>query len=1106
MVYSFFTFNHKHAIMLKNLLSICLILLLTGITGEVFGQGVTTSAMSGRITDETGEALPGATIIAVHTPTGSQYGNVTDTEGFFRIPNMRVGGPYKVTISFVGYQTWENPSIYLTLGQTYGVNVQLAEEATELSEVLITADRNDVFDGNRTGQETVVDQNTIEALPTVSRSLGDYVRYNPLANIQEDTDGFAISIAGQNNRFNTIYIDGAVNNDVFGLAGSGTNGGQTGVQPVSIDAIEQFQVSVAPFDVRQSGFAGGAINAVTRSGTNEVEGSAYYFWRNENLAGKTPTDNEDIDREKLAEFTAKTYGFRLGGPIVKDKVFFFVNGEIQRDDRPQPFDFNNYRGSATRDDLNQLASFLRDNYNYDPGGFENNTAYLDSEKILGKIDWNISESHKLTLRHSYVRAENLEARSSSPTFLGFNNGSEFFISTTNSTALELSSTIGNNMFNKLTVGATIVRDDRDPLGDPFPTIRISQPGDDNIPDTNIEIGAERFSTANLLNQDIITVNNDFELFKGRHSLLFGANFEYYNVGNLFIRENYGSYRFFDGIDQFLNNQDGSGNPISSRIERSYSQVDNVAGDESEAIAAFEQILLGFYVQDQIQMSPNFKLTAGVRVDFPIFLDDVPVNQDFNNNTIPMIESFGYDMMGAETGSFIKTQLMIAPRVGFNWDVNGDQRTQLRGGVGLFTSRIPLVWQGGAFNNYGLNIGGGRNDDEPFNPDVNSQWPGEIDPGSVTPSGQVDLFAEDFKLPQTLKFNLAVDQKLPWGMVGTVEAIYSKNINYLRYQNLNLKPSTENLTGGEDNRPLFDQFDEIDSKYTGIYLASNTNEGYAYNFVASLNKPFDNGLSATLSYSYGDAYSLFDGTSSQNNSQWRGFFNENGRNNEGEAMRSNFSAGHRVMAQVAYAMEYAGFMSSEIGLIFNGQSGRPYTYVAGAFNDSFVNDGGFDFNELAYVPSDAADLNIVATSDYTVAEQVDALNAFINDRNGLEDYKGGYVERNTDRTPFEAIIDLRFLQNFFIDMGNGKRNTLQFSVDIFNFTNLLNKDWGRRYFMSFGTYSLYNVSLNGTTPEYTVPSDIMEGRDPWEGNVIDSGFRSSRWQMQLGLRYIFGNAR
>lgn len=1099
--------------MTKNLLAICLMVVFVVTTGTVYGQGITTSSMSGRIIDEAGEPLLGATIVAVHTPSGSQYGNVSDENGFFRIPNMRVGGPYKVTVSFIGYETWVNPGIFLTLGQTYSVNVSLSEEATQLSEVIVSGDRNDIFDGNRTGQETIINQETIESLPTVSRSLGDYVRFNPLANIQEGGDGFSISIAGQNNRFNTIYIDGAVNNDVFGLSGGGTNGGQTGVQPISIDAIEQFQVAVAPFDVRQSGFAGGSINAVTRSGTNEFEGSAYYFFRNESLAGKTPTDNSEVERVKLDEFTAKTYGMRLGGPIIKDKLFFFVNGEVQRDENPQPFNFANYRGSATRQDIDNLTNFIKTNYDYDPGTFENNTAYLDSEKFLVKLDWNINANHKLSIRHSYVQAENLEARNSSPNFLGFINGSEFFISKTNSSALELSSTFGNNIFNKLTIGATIVDDDRDPLGQPFPTIRISQPSSEGTQSSSIEIGAERFSTANLLKQDIITVNNEFEIYKGRHTLLFGANFEYYNVGNLFIRENYGSYRFFGGVDQFLNNLDAQGNPISSRIERSYSQVDNVSGDESSAIASFEQILLGFYIQDQFQVSDRLKVTAGLRADLPIFLDDVPVNQDFNQNTIPLIEGAGYDLQGARTGSFIETQVLFSPRIGFNYDVAGNQRTQIRGGIGLFTSRIPLVWQGGAFNNYGLNIGGGRNSDEPFNPDVNDQWPGEINPNTVTPSGQVDLFAADFKLPQTLKINLAVDQKLPWGMIGTLEAIYSKNKNYLRYQNLNLRPSTDNLTGGPDTRPLFDQFDEIDSKYTGIYLASNTDEGYSYNFVASLTKPFENGFSATVSYSYGDSYSLFDGTSSQNNSQWRGYFNPQGRNDEGDPERSDFSAGHRLLAQLSYAREYAGFMSSEIGLVFNGQSGRPFTYVVGAFNDDFVNDGGFDFNEVAYIPASASELNLMDIMDdgevvYTAAEQYAALDNFISDNKGLDDFRGEYVERNTARTPFESIVDLRFLQNFFIDMGNGKRNTLQVSFDIFNFTNLLNEDWGRRYFQRFGTYSLYNLQgyeADGTTPIYTVNTDLLEGSDPWEGNVIDSGFRSSRWQMQIGLRYIFGSA-
>ncbi|MEJ2006070.1 MAG: hypothetical protein P8X57_14160, partial [Cyclobacteriaceae bacterium] len=491
------------------------------------------------------------------------------------------------------------------------------------------------------------------------------------------------------------------------------------------------------------------------------------------------------------------------------------------------------------------------------------------------------------------------------------------------------------------------------------------------------------------------------------------------------------------------------------------------------------------------------------------------NQDFNNNTLPLIESFGYDLQGAETGAFIDTQVLFSPRVGFNWDVNGDMRTQVRGGAGIFTSRIPLVWQGGAFNNYGLNIGGGRNDNEPFNPDVQDQWPGDIDPNNVTPSGQVDLFAADFKLPQVFKLNLAVDQKLPWGMIGTLEGIYSKHINYLRYQNLNLKPSEFNLTAGPDDRPVFNQFDEIDAKYTGIFLASNTDKGgYSYNLIASLTKPFDNGFSASLSYSYGDSYTLFDGTSSQNNSQWRGYFNEDGRNADGDPMRSTFAAGHRVLATLSYRKEYLNHLASEFSIIFNGQSGQPFTYVVGAFNDNFVNDGGFDFNELMFVPESAGQINLVETTVdgqvYSPSEQWAILDSYISDRNGLADFRGDYVDRNTDRTPFEAIVDLRFLQDVFINMGNGKRNTLQFSVDIFNFTNMLNKDWGRRRNFGFGTYDLISlenqIDADNTTPEYSVNDEVLRGEDPWEDDINDFGFRSARWQMQLGIRYIFGNAR
>ena len=1092
---------------LKFILAICSCFFLAA---QLSGQGVTTSTLNGIVVDTDGEVLIGANVTAVHEPSGTLYGNSTNIDGIYRIQNMRIGGPYTVTVSYTGYEDIVKNNIFLTLGQAYNHNVSVSESATDLETVTVTASASNIFDGNRTGQQTVINEKLINDVPTISRAIGDFARLNPLANISETNDGFSISLAGQNNRYNSIYIDGAVSNDVFGLAGSGTNGGQTGVNPVSIDAIEQFQISVAPFDVRQSGFAGGAINAVTRSGTNNLEGSAYFFHRNQSFAGKEPTDIEGAEREKLADFSASTYGLRIGGPIIKNKAFFFVNAEMQRDDTPQPFDINTYNGSSDDSRLNELANSINSTYGYDIGSYDNNTAFLNSEKILAKFDFNINKNHKLSLRHSYVKADNLEARNSSTGTINFITGSESFISKTNSTAFELNSVIGNTMSNNLTVTATFVRDDRDPSGDPFPTVFIEDG------DGSINLGAERFSTANLLNQDVITIKNDFNIYKGKHNFLIGANLEMFDAGNLFIRNNYGRYRWFNGdddvtgLDLFL-----AGEP-ATRYERSFSQVDNVAGDETNALAAFKQTLIGFYVQDEMQLSSKFKFTAGLRIDFPIWPTDQPINDEFNNSTIPAIESFGYDMKGAQTGQFIGSTLLFSPRLGFNYDLAGDKMTQFRGGLGVFTSRIPLVWPGGAYNNYGFNIGEGGSSNQEFIADVQNQ-PVRADLNNLTPSGQIDLFAEDFKLPQVLKVNLALDRNLGNGFIGTLEGIYSKDINAVRYENLNLKPSDRNLSeAGGDDRPLFlgtqAAFgdDVIDPSYTYIMLGSNTSEGYSYNFAASLAKNFTNGFSGMVSYSYGDSYSLLDASSSQNNSQWRGYHNVNGRNTLRDAHRSTFAAGHRIFGQVAYEIEYANFGKSKLSLNFNAQSGNNFSYVVGARNFLFTDDGGFDNNELVYVPSSLSDIPLTTLSydgaDYTPEQQWEILDTYINDNSGLSEFRGDYVERNTGRGPMEFTMDLRFTQDLFQNFG-GKKNTLQLSLDVFNFTNMLNKDWGRvRFAGSFGNYRLLELENStvgsNTSPEYTIATDLIDGDDPWTNNIDDSGFRSSRWQMQIGLRYIF----
>uniref|UniRef100_UPI00356A2934 TonB-dependent receptor n=1 Tax=Muriicola sp. TaxID=2020856 RepID=UPI00356A2934 len=374
------------------------------ITAMAFSQGVTTSAISGKVVDDAGEPLGGASVVAVHLPTGSTYGAATDFDGFYRISNMRSGGPYKITFSYIGFTDDVKDGITLTLGRTSTFNVSLSESATALEEVVLSATATGVFGANKTGTETTITQREVQTIPAASRSIADFVRLTPQAQVTEGNDGFTISLAGQNNRYNAIYIDGAVNNDVFGLAGSGTNGGQTGVNPLSVDAIETFQINIAPFDVRQSGFSGGSINAISRSGSNNWEGSAYSFVRNESLAGKTPPSlvGDGEEREKLADFSALTYGARIGGPLVKDKVFFFLNYERQEDETPQPFNFSNYAGRSSLADLQGLSSFLQSNYGYNPGIFDNNTRTLESDRITAKVDWNINQDHKLSLRYGYT--------------------------------------------------------------------------------------------------------------------------------------------------------------------------------------------------------------------------------------------------------------------------------------------------------------------------------------------------------------------------------------------------------------------------------------------------------------------------------------------------------------------------------------------------------------------------------------------------------------------------------------------------------------------------------------------------------------------------------
>lgn len=1039
-------------------------------TSWVFGQGTTTSRIGGSVVDDSGQPLPGATVIAIHLPSGTQYGTATSNDGRFIIPGMRVGGPYKVTVSFLGYTSWEQDDINVNLGSQTPINVTLAETGIELETVIVVAKPGSV--GQNTGTSTRVTSEQIEDLPSVNRDINDFLRLTPQSSGYSD----GITFAGINNRYNAIYIDGAVNNDVYGLASSGTNGGQTGITPFSIDIIDQLQVVISPYDVTLGGFAGGGINAVTKSGTNTLKGSAYTYMRNQSMVGKTNgtyAERLDVERTRVDDFSEKVYGFSLGGPIIKDKLFFFGNVEIQRDETPRPFEVTDYTSTAGRvstTDLDNLRNFLITNYDYDPGSYGSTTDDLNGLKIFGKLDYNFNENHRLTLRHQYTKAEQYDRNTGSSSTINFSNNGVYFPSITNSTALEVNSRFGLGYSNNLIVSYVTVRDDRDPIGSDFPYVYI-----DDVSFGSIRFGSEQYSTANELNQNILSITDNFNIYKGAHKITVGTHNEFYDLYNVFIAQNYGTYSYAS-LSDFLDNT----NVAADEYDRSYSLVDDITGDGTAAAGDFKAIQLGFYVQDEWSVTDQLTVTGGLRLDIPVITTAPEVDDYFNETALPLMQDFYSVADGAEAGVAPDKQFMFSPRLGFSYDLKGDNTNVIRGGLGIFTSRIPFVWPGSIYTNNGLtlgrvnegNIAGGAY----FNPDISTQY---VHPSPTLPAGQIDLFVKDFKYPQVFRTNLAYDFTLPWGIVSTVEGIFTKTLNNILYTNINNDPTIDFRWDADDDRPVYTR-SSIDPTYSAVYLASNTSEGYSYNLTASFAKEFNFGLLATVAYSYNDAYALSEGTSSQNSSQWRGQVNIDGRN-EPVFGRSDFAVGHRIISSVSYSHDWTkdGNNKTTVSLFLNAQSGSPYSYVIGGSSARNMNNetGSTSRNRsLIFVPETESQINLV---DYTVgattvtaAEQWANLEKFINDDPYLSEMKGKYAEKNGAWAPFSTILDVALRHDLGLNIG-GNSHKFQISLDISNFGNMLNNKWGTRYSVpgDFNNYFLYEFDgYNGDTPEFTFRED------------------------------------
>lgn len=1097
--------------MLKKL---CLLLSVFFIIQTLPAQ-VTTSSITGRVSSASNEELVGATITATHQPTGTVYRTQTRKGGLYDIGNMNPGGPYSIEVSFVNYGKETRNDVYLALGENQRLDIALTQSNQVLQGVVVSTVRAPGA-SSRGGVETNIGRDKIQNLPSVGRNLQDYLRFTPQAKFSGSNGNVVgVSIAGQNNRFNSFTVDGAVNNDVFGLSATGTNGGQAGVGPISIDAIDQFNVLVSPYDASIGNFTGGGINATTRSGTNKIQASAYYFYQNEDLAGKTPTGPKE-QATRFGDFSAKTYGFRVGGAIIKSKLFYFLNAEQIKNTRPQPFDFANYRGNLKQTDIDQLATYLRNTYQYDPGGYLDNPEQVESQRIASKLDWNIDSKNKFSLSYRYNKAERFNTVGSNATTVNFFNNGEYFPSVTNSLSAELRSNFSGGKSNRLLITYTGVVDDRGAIGNPFPRVTINDGSSAN----QIRFGTEEFSTANLLEQRNIGILDFFRFNRGKHSFMVGTDNEFSKSYNVFIRQNYGSYTY-NSLADFYNA--ATVRPI--RYQRSFSRLDTKGEAETEAAAEFNTLRLGVFFNDEIKVSNNFTLNLGVRADRTDFLTTPREDKFFNDTAIAKISQY-YDLKGARSGQISDPKISISPRVGFTVKFP-DENLTLRGGFGLFTGRVPLVWPGGVYNQNGVAIGGVdlNNTSTPPAPFFNPNPFGQPDAATLGISvenqrGQVDLIAKDFRLPKIFRTSLAVDRSFGKGWRTSIEALVNKNINEIYYQNVNILPPTVQLTNnGGDTRSIYTtgnaptripmRFNGVNPYQGNIFLLSNNEgkKGYSYNVSIVLDKTFSNNFSLNASYTYGNSVTVYEGTSSQNNSQWNNMPAISGRNFIVRST-SDYDLGSRVTAYASKRFNYAkGLMATTVTLLYTGQSGDPYSYVYG---NSLIRDvSNTNARDLIYVPTsaDIAAMTFVSLTvgsgasavTYSDVQQKAALEQYIQRDKYLNNRRGQYAERNESKLPFQSRFDLSLKQDFNLKIGK-ERYQLQLTYDIFNFANLIDRDRGRTYFMSnFNNFSLISVnSFSGTTPRYTFnPTQLNQ--TPWVVNTSSVPSFSARWISQVGLR-------
>ncbi len=1116
-----FTFRNPAGKMLA-----VLAFLLCGLTS--FAQ-VTTSTITGMVRDNNGEGLIGATVVATHTPSGTRYGTATNALGRYTLPAVRVGGPFTVTVTYTGFEAETREGVFTSLGTAANVDFTMRESGTALEEVTITASRSEIFSSERTGAATTFSKSVINSVPIVgSRSINEITKYNP--------NGNGRSFGGQDSRLNNFTIDGSVFNNGFGLGTDAQAGGRTGSTAISLDAIEELQVNVAPFDVRQTNFVGSGINAVTRSGTNDIYGTAYFNIRKNDTTGVfNRTEFKDLnndgknDKITIGQFDEKIYGLSLGGPIIKNKLFFFVNGEIIR--RSEPATTWVATGSplataggnvsrTTYEDLTNLSNFLRDKYGYETGPFEAYDNKTNSDKFLARLDFNLNDRNKLTLRYVYhdSDADQLISNSSSlgfgsrrtiTTSMSYQNSGYIILDKTRSIVGEWNSTISDRLHNSLMVGYDKQIEDRAYKGAFFPTVDILE---NNA--TYISVGFDPFTPDNKLDYGTFHVTDNVSLYRDRHTFTFGVNYEYYKSNNLFFPGNNGVY-VFNSLDDFYAaaNATTDTSPVKVNLfQFRYSALPEFA----KPLQVLKVNRYDLYAQDEYQVTDRFKLSYGIRAGVIAFEDTGLENPTITaQNYIDVDENLGYKI---NTGKLPEAKVLWEPRLGFNWDVTGKKSTQVRGGTGIFTGRPPYVWVSNQIGNNGVLTGfiqGNNTTKYKFTTDVN----GAFTPETPTLPSTFDIAATDadYKFPQVWKSNIAIDQKLPLGFVVTGELLYNKNINSVLYFDANLEPATSTFNG-IDRRPRFPGSgnpSRINDNVSRAAVMTTTNEGSYWGATLKLEYPSKKGLFGMFAYTHSEAKDLMSAGSIASGS-WTGARSVNGNNNLALSYADQ-DLPERLVGLLGYRLEYggdfAGATSLSIGYVGENRGFNPdIAITTSRFSYAYAGDmngDGVTNNDLIFVPTEGQisemifeDIVSGGNTLFTADQQRAALNAYIQQDDYLSTRRGQYAERNGAIFPMIHRFDLSAVQEFSLKIGK-KRNRLQFRADILNFMNLIDSEAGlgnnivnQRFLVSRGT------NTDGI-PKFQLARQTKDGQSV----LIQDTFVKSRtqfdvWAVQFGLRYIF----